>query len=655
MAKLSKRWWAPWAVSLGSVALAAGLTLALTPHLAVVPSALIFLAIIVASWRGHSAAGMLATVLGAFLRQLIHVRHTAATWGLDDWGNVLLLIGAGAIVSAVFARLRLEERKRASHEERFRVVFNQQFQFMAVLSPEGNLLEVNERALRATGATRGEVLGRKFWETPWWKDLPEMRRRWPERLKEAAQMDAPVFSEDQYQTLGGAVRVADAAITAVKDANGFVEFFIVQASDVTERKRAEEGLQKRNAGLRLLSDLAQQFLAATDSQTALEGAFQKLKQQIEVDAFFNFAVASGGDCLILSSHAGITGEAAKTLQRLAFGEAVCGRVAQQKQGYTAGHVAIANDPALAVVRALEFTAYTCNPLMAGDRLLGTLSFASRQVRAFSADDLELMEIVSRYAAMALQRLAAEEQLRRSNERLEQRVAERTGSLATSLQSIEELLYTIAHDLRAPNRAMEGYAELLQLEYGRQLDPTARAYLDRIVKAAHQNDELIRDLLQFGRVSHTDVPTEPLDPRPIIDETLAELGGEIKERHASVQVYGEWRRVVANPTLLKQVLLNLLTNALRYVPQDRKPRITVSAAPRDGKLALRIQDNGSGIAPELQHQAFKPFVRLAGDSQTPGTGMGLAIVRKAVTRMHGEVGMESNPGEGTCFWVKLATA
>jgi PAS domain S-box-containing protein len=174
---------------------------------------------------------------------------------------------AGAVLTLrdETARDAAERALRAS-EARLRVVFDQQFQFMAVLSPEGVTLEINGLPLRAAGLARDQVVGRPFWDTPFWAGLPAMREAWPGRLAEAARTDGPVLSEDQYQAAGGEVRTADAAVTAVRGPDGSVRFFVIQATDTTERKRAEAALRESEARFRNMADSAPALIWMTDTE-----------------------------------------------------------------------------------------------------------------------------------------------------------------------------------------------------------------------------------------------------------------------------------------------------------------------------------------------------------------------------------------------------
>ncbi len=164
------------------------------------------------------------------------------------------------------ARDAAERALRAS-EARFRAVFDQQFQFMAVLSPEGVTLEINELPLRAAGFRREEVIGRPFWDTPFWSGRPDLREAWPHRLQIAARSAGPVLSEDLYQTAGGEMRNADAAITAVRGPGGEVSLFVIQATDTTDRRRAEAALRESAAEFRAIFETAAAGVTEVDPRT----------------------------------------------------------------------------------------------------------------------------------------------------------------------------------------------------------------------------------------------------------------------------------------------------------------------------------------------------------------------------------------------------
>ena len=265
--------------------------------------------------------------------------------------------------------------------------------------------------------------------------------------------------------------------------------------------------------------------------------------------------------------------------------------------------------------------------------------------------------------------ATEEQLRATQGRLRQhaqelegRVDERTASLNESLKSFETLLYTIAHDLRAPNRAMQGYAQLLAEGYAEKLDDDGRMYLKRIAAAAIKNERLIRDLLEFGRLAHVQFPCHGLDPKPVIEAVVTGLEREIQASKATIRVAEAWPEVWGNDAALGHALTNLVANALKYVGTGIAPKIEIYPKPvsesthpgSSDSVRLCVKDNGIGVPADQRERIFEPFQRASTESYE-GTGMGLAIVRKAAERMGGKAGVDSEPGEGSCFWIELLLA
>ena len=272
---------------------------------------------------------------------------------------------------------------------------------------------------------------------------------------------------------------------------------------------------------------------------------------------------------------------------------------------------------------------------------------------------------------------SQENLRHYAAELEQRVAERTANLAQSIQSLEGVLYHVAHDLRAPLRGMASFTNILLEEYAPRLDERGRDYARRISNAAQRMDTLVQDLLAYGRLAHTAVPVSTINLENEIRATLDQFSGEIQTRHAKVELCPPLPAVKANAAVLNQIISNLLSNALKFVRPDMPPRIRISAeettsrieggagdtpsldarlSALDGKFVrLWIEDNGIGIQPQYHERIFRMFERLHGVDSYAGTGIGLAIVRKGIERMGGRVGLESTPGAGSRFWIELPAA
>lgn len=254
------------------------------------------------------------------------------------------------------------------------------------------------------------------------------------------------------------------------------------------------------------------------------------------------------------------------------------------------------------------------------------------------------EVIHRKASEG-QLADAQAKLSRHAEELERRVAERTAGL-------EALLYHIAHNLRAPLRAMDGFARLLEEDYASTLDDTGLDYTRRICKAASSMDVLIVDLLDFGRLSHVEVNLHRADLNRIMESVLRKIADQIKAKNAEVVVNGSLPEVWANESLAERVLFNLVENALKFVAPGQKPQIHIFAEDRGAWVRLWVQDNGIGVEPEHCDRIFAGFERLHGDLYD-GTGIGLAIVNRCMRRMRGRAGIESKPGKGSLFWVEFA--
>jgi PAS domain S-box-containing protein len=254
-----------------------------------------------------------------------------------------------------------------------------------------------------------------------------------------------------------------------------------------------------------------------------------------------------------------------------------------------------------------------------------------------------------------ERKNAEEAIRQLNQDLEERVQRRTAALQESKEQMEAFTYTVAHDLRAPLRAMQGFSHALLEDYGPALSDEAREFIARIRGSAQRMDSLIQDLLAYSQLSRTDLHFAMVGVGDVIEKAVESLQEDVQAAEAELSVETDQSSVLAHFTTLQHVLENLIGNGLKFVEAGVKPCIQITAVATDGNVRINIKDNGIGIAIEHQERIFRVFERLHGLEAYPGTGIGLAIVKKGVERMNGKVGLISEPGRGSVFWIELPKA
>ncbi|MGN6385242.1 MAG: hybrid sensor histidine kinase/response regulator [Verrucomicrobiota bacterium] len=248
-------------------------------------------------------------------------------------------------------------------------------------------------------------------------------------------------------------------------------------------------------------------------------------------------------------------------------------------------------------------------------------------------------------------LAQAEALKALNTALETRAQQ----LGAANRELETFCYTVAHDLRAPLRAMEGLTSILLEDYAEKLDNIANDYGQRIRSSASRMDQMIQELLAYSRLTLVEFQSQPVRLSRAIKDALAQLAWDLEKKNATV----DWARskvmVQGHYAMVVQVIVNLISNALKFVRDGEKPAIKIWDEEREGMVRVWVEDNGIGIASEHQNRIFRIFERLHGRENYTGTGIGLAIVEKAATRMNGRVGVESVLGSGSRFWFELPTA
>jgi len=249
-------------------------------------------------------------------------------------------------------------------------------------------------------------------------------------------------------------------------------------------------------------------------------------------------------------------------------------------------------------------------------------------------------------------LTAKNEIARHALHLESLVELRTVELRKTIGELEGFSYSVSHDMRAPLRAMQSFAQFLLDECASKLDEPGLNYLHQIMRSAVRLDRLILDVLSYTRILHGEVPMERVDLDRLVRDLVETFpnGQPIKPE---IHIEGTLPHVMGNEALLAQCASNLLSNAAKFVSPGTTPRVEVSAEPAaSASVRVWFKDNGIGIAPEDHERIFGLLERVHPVTAYDGTGIGLAIVRKAIERMGAEVGFESALGKGSNFWVEL---
>jgi signal transduction histidine kinase len=233
--------------------------------------------------------------------------------------------------------------------------------------------------------------------------------------------------------------------------------------------------------------------------------------------------------------------------------------------------------------------------------------------------------------------------------------ERRAKLEIANHDLEAFAYSVSHDLRAPLRAIQGLADACHEDFKTALEPGAKDYLERINAASQRMENLIHDMLRYSSVSRSEFELSPVSLGAAVADAKQELQVDIENSRAEIVIEEPLPDVIANRTLVTQVLANLLGNALKFVADGVRPRVQISAREKAGLVRVSVMDNGIGIAPEFKEKIFGVFERLHSTDKYPGTGIGLAIVQKAMIRMQGQVGIDSPSEGGSCFWIELPKA
>jgi signal transduction histidine kinase len=420
-------------------------------------------------------------------------------------------------------------------------------------------------------------------------------------------------------------------------------------SQAEELQVQTEELQTLNTELNHRETMLQVLLNSVHStdreQPVLERICQSILDLFEPAAAANIVEKVDDDLVVRADE----GRFNLTNQHLPFENSFAAVVMQEGKTAYVEDLTLRPDLVLPRPNGRAFRSVLGTPLRINGSIAGVIKVFALQPQRWTSRHFRMIEWIAAQCSLILETRRLRDELAHANVGLEKVVQERTAKLRDLINELEHFSYSITHDMRAPLRAMQGYAALLEEECKVLPNGNNKDYLRRIKNAASRMDRLITDALHFSGAMQQEMALSPVDPALLL-QGMIESYPVFQRPQAEIEIDGALPLVLANEAGLLQCFSNLLHNAVKFVEPGRQPRIKVHADKQDGTVRLWFEDNGIGIPPQMQPRIFGMFQRA--NKEYEGTGIGLALVRKTAQRMAGSVGFESEPGKGSRFWLEL---
>jgi len=596
---------------------------------------LFFPAVFFSSWVGGLRSGLLATASSTLLVwwAFIPPRFSFALERPTSAVSMAVFAGMGVLFSLTHERLRkanqataralaalkasndhLEERigertadlaqtvdaLRAS-EAKYRLTLDSMLEGCQIIGFDWRYLYLNKTAARHNRRPNAELLGRTVREC--WPGIESTR----------------VFELEQSCMAGRAVHTIDSEFTFPDGHVGWFRLIIqpvaegiaIYSEEITERKQVERALAESESAFRASFHQA----AVGMAQVAPDGRWLRVNQRL----------------------CDIVGYPPEELLRLSF------------QDITHPDDLDADLGCVRQVLAGEIATYSMEKrYLRRDRGQVWVNLTVGLVRGGDGAPAYFVSVVEDIT----ERKQAGEALQRLNEELEGRVALRTAQLEALNKELEAFSYSVSHDLKAPLRGVDGYSQLLEKDYGGRLDDDGRLFIRNIRSSAAQMHQLIEDLLNYSRMERRALQSVSIDLPALVRAVAAERSAELERGGVQLVVELPQLSLRADRDGLAMVLRNLLENAIKFSRTSRPPVVRIGARCEAGRLLLWVSDNGIGFDMKFHDRIFDIFQRLQRAEDYPGTGVGLALVRKAAQRMEGRVWAESAPGAGAKFLLEI---
>jgi PAS domain S-box-containing protein len=562
------------------------------------------------------------------------------------------LMGAALSHAAAFEgrQARLEERTRAlqESEQRFKQLVDVAQEGIWVADDRGVITYVNQRMADLLGYGNGSLLGRPVY------DFVEADSRSGAQRTLSRHSPRPGLSHDlRFRRRDGTQLWGLVSSSPILGKDGVLVGTVGMVTDITERKRTEDQLRRSADRLAMLHDMDQAILAAQSPAEVGRAALGRMRRMVPCQRcsvmLFDFERRQAE--LI----AGYSGGAQLTPGSIPLGDLSPAEVLRSGSVRSVEDLGSLEEPP-PILRQLAgegFRSALSAPLLVEGEVIGEINMASTARGAFEAEHRDIALEVASPLAIAIQHARLRQELSLQTGELERRLADRGAALRAMTAELETILYAVSHDVRAPLRHLIGFSRLLLDDWGKELDPAALHYGERIHQAANQMATLIDDLVGLSRIGRQDLLRREVRLSTLVEDVVDQLRDQTDERHIDWQIE-DLPVVEADPGLTKIAVTHLLSNAVKFTrPRDRAT-IRITPVEAEGQTGLAVRDNGVGFKMAHAGKLFGMFQRLHRPDEFEGNGAGLAIVQRIAHKHGGRVWAESEPDAGATFYLTLGS-